>query len=131
LHAGDTALFTASDSHHASKAEREHAALVTLKAQHPAFPWLTDTITEYESFASPEARFVYAVDKYIAVVYDLLDKAAYLRAVGVTKARYDEVRVKHREKAYRHPGVGEYYDQILALIDEHPEYFHTPPLADF
>jgi putative hydrolase of HD superfamily len=123
VYAGDTSLFTSTARHHASKAEREQAGLERMRREHPAFPWLTDTIEEYESFATPEARFVYAVDKYVALMYDLLDEGKTLIKHGVTHERYEIVRTVHRDKAHRDPRVGKYYDEILAIIHEHPEYF--------
>ncbi|MDF2461164.1 MAG: Metal dependent phosphohydrolase [Candidatus Saccharibacteria bacterium] len=123
VYAGDTSLFTSSAKHHASKAEREQASLARIRQEHPAFPWIADTIAEYESFASDEAKYVYAVDKYIALMYDLIDEGRTLIKHGVTHERYEIVRTEHRRKAHLDPRVGKYYDEILAIIHEHPEYF--------
>jgi putative hydrolase of HD superfamily len=122
VYAGDSKVFDTSTDH-AGKGAREQAALSLLKKNFSAFPWLTDTISSYESGQTSEAQFVYAVDKYIAVAYDLIDQGECLRELGVTQAIYDEFRAKHRLKAHRHTGVGRYYDEILNLMDNHPEYF--------
>lgn len=122
IYAGDTKVFD-SGSSASDKAARERDALKQIQQRFPAFNWITDTITEYEKRSSNEALFVYAIDKYIAVAYDLLDKGECLRELGVTQAIYDEYRAKHRLKAHLHPGVGRYYDEILDLMDAHPEYF--------
>lgn len=122
--AGDTKHFKASDSSRASKQGREHAALQRIQTEFSAFPWLGETIEEYEASESNEAAFVYAVDKYIAVVYDLLDRGLYLQQVGIDKARYDELMEAHRVKAHRHPQVGKYYDEVRDLIDLQPEFLN-------
>lgn len=127
VYAGDTKIFSGLDTHRASKAERERDALYKLRQDYNAFPWLAGTIAEYESFESEEAKFVYAVDKYIAVVYDLLDHGAYLRQLGIDKPKYDEIMTTHRTKAHRHPGVGIYYDAVRKLIDEQPEFLQAAP----
>jgi len=121
--AGDTSVF-ADPGHIATKTEREQAALEKYRADYSMFPWLAEIIAEYEALTSHEARFVSAIDKYIPIFYDHLDQGAFLRELKLTKADYDTARVEHRQKAHRHPGVGEYYDQISDLIDQHPEYFH-------
>ncbi|HEY1835678.1 MAG TPA: hypothetical protein VGG13_02550 [Candidatus Saccharimonadales bacterium] len=85
---------------------------------------LGQTIAEYEAFSCKESIFVYAVDKYIAVVYDLLDRGLYLHQIGVDKAKYDELMASHRAKAHRHPLMGEYYDKIRKRIDQEPDFLH-------
>ncbi len=126
--ADDTSVFANVD-HLATKHEREQASLSKIEHDFTAFPWIADTIKAYESRESKEAQFVYAVDKYIAVFYDLLDEGRYLREIKVTKHAYDTVLAAHRQKAYTHPIIGQYYDQILALLDDHPEYFHQLPAS--
>jgi 5'-deoxynucleotidase YfbR-like HD superfamily hydrolase len=121
--AGDTSVF-AGEEHLATKDEREHAALEDIEHRYAHFPWLAATINEYKDRSTNEAKFVYALDKYIPLLYDYIDQGAYLREHGISHADYDLMRTKHRQKAQTHPAVGEYYDQVLALIDAHPEYFH-------
>jgi len=120
--AGDTKHFVSSDAHKATKAAREAAALKRIGQDFDTFPWLAKTIGEYEAKSSDEAAFVYAVDKYIAVVYDLLDEGLYLQQIGIDKAKYDELMAIHRTKAHQHPQVGVYYDEIRDLIDRHPGF---------
>ncbi|HEY2003784.1 MAG TPA: HD domain-containing protein [Candidatus Saccharimonadia bacterium] len=123
LFSGDTSIF-APPEQLATKAAREHAALQRIRRDYAAFPWLADTITEYEAKLTPEAKFVSAVDKYIALQYDYLDQAAYLRRRGVTKSQYHQCIAKPKQKGHLNPAIGEYYDQVLALLDAHPEYFY-------
>jgi putative hydrolase of HD superfamily len=120
--AGDTRHFSASSSLKANKKERERNALKKIKSEYSMFPWLGQTITAYESMDCEEAAFVYSVDKYIAVIYDLLDKGLYLQQICLNKAQYDELMEVHRVKAHRHPLVGKYYDDIRTFIDHQPEF---------
>jgi 5'-deoxynucleotidase YfbR-like HD superfamily hydrolase len=122
IHAGDTKNFTASAEDKATKADREAAALHRLQSDFAAFPWLAATIAEYETMDSSEAQFVYAVDKYITVIYDLLDHGRFLAEIGVDKARYDSTLSAQRIKAQRHPEVGKYYNEIRDLIDRQPDF---------
>ena len=126
--AGDTSVF-AGANHLATKDAREHVALTKLKQDHAHFPWLAHMITEYKARITNEAKFVYALDKYLPVLYDWLDRGVYLREHGVSQADYSLMRTTHRVKAHAHPAVGQYYDHVLALLDQHPEYFYRPPAA--
>ncbi len=122
--AGDTPVFSDNASL-ASKADREHQALRRIKQDFGHFPWLTEMIDEYKTLSSNEAKFVYALDKYIAVLFDYLDKGEYLREIKMTHKQYTVSLLTHREKAQAHSSVGAYYDQVRELLDGHPEYFHS------
>lgn len=107
----------------ATKEEREARALEQLAAEYAHFPWMAETIREYERKDSAEARFVWAVDKLIILIVRHLDEGQFYRDAGITKAFFDERNQEHRHKAHAHPAVGDYYDQIRAVLDAHPEYF--------
>jgi putative hydrolase of HD superfamily len=126
IHAGDTRAYGPSSSHQ-TKAAREHQALERLATDLPQFPWIAQTIREYEAKQTPEAKFVYAVDKYIAVAYDLLDDGECLREIGVTKTVFSDYHIAHRRKAHTDPAVGRYYDEIIKRIYDRQEFFAADP----
>lgn len=70
--------------------------------------------------------FVYALDKYIAVAYDHIDEGKLFRERKVTLEEYNSSLESHRTKAHSHPSIGEYYDEVRHLLDQHPEFFHQP-----
>ena len=109
-----------------SKDEREEKALQHIEKQFARFPWVINTIKEYESRASDEAKFVWAVDKVIILLMRYLDKGRYYVENGITKQLFDERLTAHRKKAHAHPKIGEYYEQLLEVFETHPEYFHEP-----
>jgi 5'-deoxynucleotidase YfbR-like HD superfamily hydrolase len=106
-----------------SKEEREEKALQHIDKHFARFPWITDTIKEYETRDSNEAKFVWAVDKVIILLMRYLDRGRYYVENGVTKQLFDERLTAHRKKAHAHPKIGSYYDQLLDLFEQHPEYF--------
>jgi len=106
-----------------SKEEREEKALKHIEERYTRFPWIIQTIKEYESRASNEAKFVWALDKVIVLILRHLDKGKYYVENGVTKELFDTRLAAHRKKAHAHPKIGEYYDQLLEIFDKHPEYF--------
>ena len=124
VYAGDISVLAGTDDQKAQKAKNEREALERMKREYAHFPWITQTVQEYESLQSDEAKFVYALDKYLPVAYDLIDAGKYLHEAKHTKRKYDEALVSHRKKAHTHPIVGSYYDETRRKLDAHPEYFY-------
>lgn len=124
IYANDTSVF-ASDSMLDSKQEREEQALAKIAEEFAHFPWIVETVEAYEQRDSNEAKFVYALDKYIAVAYDYIDQGKLFRERKVTLDAYNKSLEHHRQKAQSHPEIGKYYEEVRRLLDEHPEFFHA------
>lgn len=123
IFAGDTSVW-ADEKLHANKAERELEAIETIKRKYTEFPWIASIVQEYERKDSNEARYVYAMDKYIGLAIRHMDKGQFYREHKITKAQFDKMLKVHRTKAQAHAGVAKIYEQIRAAIDAHPEYFY-------
>jgi 5'-deoxynucleotidase YfbR-like HD superfamily hydrolase len=106
-----------------SKEEREEKAAQHIEKEFTHFPWIIQTIKDYESRASNEAKFVWAVDKIIVIFMRYLDRGQYYVEHGITRERFDAQMASHQKKAHAHPKIGRYYDQLLELFLSHPEYF--------
>lgn len=97
-YAGDTQTLRISDAERASKAEREHKAWLMLHSEFGLdLPWLPDTIRHYEGKASPEARFVWALDKTMPKLVHLLDNLRGLREFGMGHAELAGFFERQRE----------------------------------
>jgi putative hydrolase of HD superfamily len=84
VHAGDTQTLRISDDERRNKAEREHDAWLLLRDEFGRdLPWLPDTVRHYEDKTSPEARFVWALDKTMPKLVHLLDNLRGLREFGM------------------------------------------------
>ncbi len=123
--AGDTSIF-ADEEHRISKKDREKVALERIREVYGHFPWIGETIERYEQKSDGESKFVYAVDKLIAIMYDYIDEGRYYHKNKITKVDFDRFFNSHRKKAHAHEGVGQIYDRVRDLLDEHPEYFYQP-----
>lgn len=123
--AGDVSNF-ASASEKASKDEREAAAKQALEDKLKALPWITATIHEYEAQATPEARFVKSVDKIIPLLFDYIEEGQFYKSHKITPELWQEQLQKHREKASKHAGAFEYYDELWNLILANPQFFYQP-----
>jgi 5'-deoxynucleotidase YfbR-like HD superfamily hydrolase len=122
--ANDTSVW-ADEADLESKHKKEEEAIATLRERFASsFPWLIETLETYERLDTPEARYVRAMDKYIALCIRFKDGGKFYRAQHITKEIFDAKLASHREKAYSHLGVAEYYEHIRADYDNHPEHFY-------
>ncbi len=121
IHAGDTFIF-APAAELASKSDREDAALVSLRADWPDFPELTDAAAGYKEKRDEEARFVYAVDKLLPVLMvNLGEKSAFWERHAITL----EMEVANKKTILTSPIVAPYYQKLIEWL-ENPNYFHQP-----
>lgn len=123
--AGDTSVWDTRNL--PSKQERERQAFLSLEQQFSDFPWIIRTIEEYETKSTPDAVFVWAVDKYIATLMRLMDHEAgnrfYKDEVQLTLDDYVRRLEATRQKAHAHPAVGEMYEAVYEQFLSHPEWF--------
>jgi putative hydrolase of HD superfamily len=125
LHAGDTSNFAAEDKK-ASKNDREQAALQRMKRELQAFPWIVDTMEEYEGQSTPEARFVKSIDKIIPLLFDYIEEGLFYHEQKITLADWQKQMQNHRKKASTHPESFVYYEQIWDVLVANPHFFHAP-----
>ncbi len=122
VYAQDTSIW-ADEELLSSKEERESDALEQISTRFSAFPWIAETIREYESKQSPEANFVWAADKMIGLIIRYIDEGKFFQEKGITLAKFNNHLSDNKKKAHAHPGIAKYYDELRKLFDEHPEYF--------
>ncbi len=123
VHAGDTSAF-ASDEDHQTKEEREHAAMEKIARDFAQFPWLTETLEQYELQESQEARFVRSIDKLVPLFFDYIHEGIYYRENKHTLEDFVEFMKRPREKAKIHPGAFLYHEEAMAVLLSKPEFFH-------
>jgi putative hydrolase of HD superfamily len=128
IYAKDTSVW-ADDSELETKEEREAAALNIIKEKFAKFPWLINTLAVYESMESSEAKFVRAMDKFIALLIRIRDEGKFYHLNKISKEKFNRNLGVHRRKAQLHPGVAEYYEKIREEFDRHPEYFYKEGLS--
>lgn len=106
------------------KAEREAEAVEHIREKFARFPWIGETLVDYERKDSKEALFVWAVDKLIPLMIRMIDEGNSYVDMKITKERFDEGIRVNREKAQAFPEIGVYFDELLAIFDAHSEYFY-------
>lgn len=121
--AGDVSNF-APASEKANKDALEAAAKQALKNKLNALPWITATIEEYETQASPEARFIKSVDKIIPLLFDYIEEGQFYKTHKITPELWQAQLQNHRQKASAHAGAFDYYDELWNLILANPQFFY-------
>jgi putative hydrolase of HD superfamily len=122
IHAGDTMIFHNPEGM-ASKQQREEAALEKLGEDWKDFPEMTAQLHGYEQKDTPEARFVYALDKVMPAMMNLLQGGTVWRKHKVT---FDDFRDAKEAKIKLAPEVWPYYEQLRDILAKQQELFYQP-----
>lgn len=108
------------EHNHPSKAINERLAATRLTKEWPKFKSLHQLISEYEARKTPEAKFIYALDKLIPVMNNYIYGGKVWKKVGLD---LDWLKGSKAGKIDVSPEVHSYYKQMLSLLEMHPELF--------
>jgi len=120
VYAGDTNTIKMTEEILADKMQREDLALQKIKNKFSLdFPWIHQTIEEYESLQSKEARFVKTLDKLLPCLTNVLNFGAQFAGNKVDKKRakdFYEKKIQNLNEKY----AAEFPEllQIFHLIKE-------------
>jgi putative hydrolase of HD superfamily len=119
VYAGDISFFAANKDLN-TKALQEKNAVKKIKTNWPTNTTMHELIDEYESRKTPEAKFVYALDKLMPEINNYLYEGKAWKAQGIT---IDRVINAKKGKVDIDPTIAEYHQQIMKAFKKHPEYF--------
>jgi putative hydrolase of HD superfamily len=119
VYAGDL-IFSADDKAQTEQAKKEKEAIQKLKERWPNFKSMHELIDEYEGLKSEEAKFVYALDKFLPLVNHYLYDAKAYKKHGIT---LEDVKHGKTDKVKISPEIYKYYEQIIKIFEQHPEFF--------
>lgn len=123
IHAGDT--YSYAEEHHLNgKKDREALALQQLHDEWQDFPELFDAIEEYEACLTPEAKFVYALDKLQPALMDYLNEGRGWRELGITAQMF---RKEKDKKVPVSPEINHYMDQLHVVLSTQQHLFASGP----
>ncbi len=117
VHCGDISSFGITEEERKEKEHLEHESLKKIKTDYDAvFPWIGNTIVEYESLQSKEARFVKTVDKLMSKVTSILNHGAYYKLQGISK----EVVLQNYTNLYKQASTtyGKEFPEVLNIMDD-------------
>lgn len=113
VHAGDTPTLSIDAAGAAAKEHREQQAAQRLEEEFiGSLPWVPLMIAAYEDRATPEARFVRAVDKALPKITHRLNGNATLIAQGITRA---ELQDSWNRQAVALTGYASDFPELLSL----------------
>ena len=115
VHAGDTFVYGGDT---ATQSSREADAIRLLRQQWPDQHTMLALIDEYEARKSPEAMFVYALDKLIPILNNILDDGRNWLHEGITLGQLKAAKSK---KISSSSEIKYYYDLVLNLLEKKPE----------
>jgi putative hydrolases of HD superfamily len=121
IHAGDTFPFN-NHAQVATKQQREMAALHKLAAEWTDFPEMVETLRAYEARETEAAKFVYALDKLMPPLVNIIEGGRTWREHSVTLTHLQAVKT---EKVAISPEISPYYADILDILSARPELFGT------
>lgn len=120
LHAGDEMAIGRTKEAEKQKLEREKHALKQLEQDWPDFPELTSTIRDYEKHDNPESRFVYALDKLMPMLLNLLSGGKTWQTYKLKRA---DVLANKDTKTRLSPEVNELWSVFREQILSNDTFF--------
>lgn len=108
-YAGDTPTLRITTEEREAKHVRELAAIDRIWNEFWRTPWLSFNIQHYEAKSTPEARFVYALDKCLPKLTHLLNRGAVLALEGASK---EELTLTYKAQA---ESLAPYFDEFPIL----------------
>ncbi|HQT82611.1 MAG TPA: HD domain-containing protein [Candidatus Paceibacterota bacterium] len=114
VYAGDTYVFD--QKRKETKHRREEEARLRIAREFPEFKSLHESIEQYESRGSPEALFVYAVDKLVPMLTNYLQKGHAWKEMKVPRK---ELYALKRETIQSQEQVRELLEQLIREIEPH------------
>lgn len=120
VYAGDTPLYTATETYVQSKTDREKQALRKIEQKFPEFKELHTAIHAYEERDDPESRFVYTVDKLLPILSIYLEKGNAWKDKGIS---IEMIINKNASRISIVPEIKSYFDVMIRLMRGSPEYF--------
>lgn len=130
VYAGDINTINFYAVNQKEKDANELAALLKIKKQFGAnFPWLSETIEQYESLADPEARFIKTLDKALpAITHHHVNNIAVNEGFDNPEAFEDSInaRDKHMQATFAadQPVAMQIRKAILKDVIENKYQFH-------
>jgi putative hydrolase of HD superfamily len=119
VYAGDMLAFASKDDLSA-QSKREAAAIQQLANEWPQFKGLHQLIEDYETLASEEAKFVYALDKLVPIINNYLYEGGAWKNHGISFEKMKSIKVGKIDK---NAVVSKYYEELLGILEKHPELF--------
>ena len=119
VYAGDVSVHLPGYDH-PDRSKNELRAAKKIEKQWPTFTSYKDMVQEYEARQTPEAKFIYALDKLLPILNIYLYKGRSWHIMGISLEEMKRVKVGKVDVS---PEIAEYYRQFLKLVEQKPKLF--------
>lgn len=119
IHAGDTYVF-ADEEMLESKHSREAEAMAKIKVEWADFSDMVSAIEEYEARKTPEACFVYALDKVMPNIAIYLNEGHTWKEKQITLS---DLNNEKKDKVKLAPEIERYWVELHKLLEASPHLF--------
>lgn len=121
VYAGDTPTLRITEDLLSAKASREARARDRITAEFGGtLPWVPEVIEAYERWATPEARYVKAMDKLLPKITHILNGGRTFRDMGMDRAelvaRYGTQLEELRGYAADFPPLFDLREELITLV---------------
>lgn len=115
---GDISTLSITPAARAAKGIREEWAAEALSRMFgPTLPWFPEMILRYERREEPEAKFVWALDKTIVKIVNLLAGCHDITVQGLGFDDFVAMRIEQRPKLAREVGAADWAPGLLRVYD--------------
>lgn len=121
VYAGDVFFYDTDSKERENKEKREEQARERLKQEFPEWKTLHESIAAYEERKTPEARFIYALDKVAPILNIYLDNGRLWKTHDIS---LEQLVTLKREKVEHSDVVAKYFNVLVErLREEEPTLF--------
>jgi putative hydrolase of HD superfamily len=119
VYAGDTYVF-AEPTELNSKSQRESDSLKRISREWSDFPDMLKTINNYESMADKESNFIYALDKIMPIILNVISKGHSFHEANVNLKQLHAIK---KDKVTVSNEINKYYLELYELLVQNPDWF--------
>jgi 5'-deoxynucleotidase YfbR-like HD superfamily hydrolase len=119
VYAGDVSAHLPEHSH-PDRRKAETLAVAKVKKQWPSFKSLHELVDEYEDGKTPEAKFVFALDKLMPVINIYLYEGRSWHLMGIN---LEDLKNIKKGKVNVSAEINKYYKGMLKILEKQPELF--------
>ncbi len=119
VYAGDVSAHLP-ENEHPDRKKSEALAAMKLKKQWSNFESLHGFIDEYEACKTPEAKFVYALDKLIPIINIYLYEGRSWHLMDISLEDLKRIKVGKVDISAE---INKYYQEFLKILERQPELF--------
>jgi len=119
VYAGDTYIY-ADEAVLSTKQKREKEAAEKIVNEWPDFPQMNKLIEDYEVKKTDEAKFIYALDKIMPIILNLISGGVTWKTMDIS---LEKLHKNKKDKVAVSKEVNDYYEEIYKILESSSHLF--------